>query len=65
MVRVAYYINQAPRTIRALLGSLRVARKSWSLLVDVERAGLMLGMMRLAKRGFDSKEYHLLLCCAL
>ena len=65
MVRVAYYINQAPRTIRALLGSLRVASKSWSLLVDEERAGLILGMMRLVQKGVESEEYHLLMCCAL
>ena len=61
MVRVAYYINQALRTIRALLGSLRVASKSWSLLADEERAGLMPGMMRLAQ----CQEYDLLIFNAL
>ena len=51
MVLVVYYMHQALRTIRALLGSLRVASKSWFLLAHEERAGLMLGMMRLAQRG--------------
>ena len=60
MVRVAYYINQAPRTFRALLASLRVASKSWSRLPDVQRAALMPGMMRLAQ----SRESHLLMFCA-
>ena len=48
-VRVAYYMDQAARTIRALLGSLRVAIKSWSLSLDAQRAGLMLWMLRLAQ----------------
>ena len=53
---MAYYINQAPRTIRALLGSLRVASKSWSLLADEERAGLMPGMMRFGAERVESEE---------
>ena len=64
MVRVAYYINQAPRTIRALLASLRVASKSRFFLADEERAGLMPGMSRLAQR-VESEEYDLLMFCAL
>ena len=65
MVRVAYYINQAPCTIRALLASLRVAGKSWSLLAHGARAGLMLWIMKLAQTGVESEEYHLLMFCAL
>ena len=65
LVRVAYYINQALCIIWALLGSLRVASKSWSLLAHGERAGLIPGMMRLAQRGVESEEYHLLMFCAL
>ena len=62
---MAYYINQALRTIRALLGSLRVASKSWSLLADEERAGRMPGMIRFDAEGVEFEEHHLLMYCAL
>ena len=65
MVRVVYYNHQALRAIRALLGSLRVASKSWSRVADEERAGLMLGMMGFDAEGVEFEEYHLLMFCAL
>ena len=37
---------------------LRFASKSWSILVDGEKAGLMPGMMRLAQRGLSRKVSH-------
>ena len=60
MVRVAYYIHQALRTIRALLGSLRVASKSWSLVADEERAGRIAGDA-FGAEGVESEEYHLIM----
>ena len=53
----AYEINLALRTIRALLGSLRVVSQSWSLLAHEEKAGLMPGMMLLAQRGLIPKLF--------
>ena len=65
MVRVVYYIHQAPRTFRALLGSLRFASKSWSLLTDEGEGAAHAWDDPFDAEGAQSEEHRLLMVSAL
>ena len=62
---MAYHINQAPRTIRALLASLRVAGKSWSLFGARGESGADAWDDAFGAEGAESEELHSLMFCGL